>query len=165
MGESRSPPLVDQKPRQQARLAGGSSTFTADIVSKDRLNPVPGIPLDDSVMFPRIGLVPVDDFTEVGAVPQEVIQGAAVDGPAAGDPAVAHDPPLAGDTFGFKPVAQLAYGLEPPVETEDVADGLGFGLVDHKPAVPDIVSERWIAPHPHAPSSWTRRSCRGSARR
>ena len=77
----------------------------------------------------------MDDLTEVDAVPQEVIQGAAVDGPVAGDPAVAHDPPLAGDAFGFKPVAQLAYGLEPPVEAEDVADGLGFGLVDHQLAV------------------------------
>ena len=94
----------------------------------------------------------MNDFPEVEAVLQKVIEGPAVDGFAAADAAIAPDPPFAGDALGFEPVAQLAYGLDLAIESEEVADGCGFGLVNHQLAVPGVVSERWIAPPSTCPS-------------
>ncbi len=78
-----------------------------------------------------------------------VIESPAVDGLAAGDAAVPHDPPFAGDALGIEPVAQLAHGPDLAVETEDAADGCGFLLVDHRLAVVGVASEGRIAAHSH----------------
>ena len=109
--------------------------------------------VDDCGMEPLVGLVPVHDQAEIGAVAQQVEQGTAAEGPASDDPAAAGRSALRTNPAFVEPAPQRMHRTQLEIGIEYRAHGRGFGLVDDeraRSACRSVVAEGQVPAHPHA---------------
>src|SRR5262245_7931733 len=65
-------------------------------------------------------------------------------------PSIGRYATLADDAFRIETFLEQAYRTKFLIAAEDIADGLGFGLVDDQLPVFHVIAERGIAAHPHS---------------
>ncbi len=115
-----------------------------------RLNLLPQILIDDRLVLARISLVLMHDLAAIEAILQHVIERSPHHGLASIGPTIRRGAALAEDTRRIEVLLEQSHRAQVLVAAEDVADGLGLGLVDDQLSVFHVITERWIAAHPHA---------------
>ena len=148
----RKPPslFIDQQACQKAWAGTIAACLAGPAVQADQfLNLVEDVDVNDSVVVSGEGLVTMHDLTEVGAVFQQMIEGATAERLVAGD-AVGCGPAFGSQSQACSVRHQSIDRPQSHKAVEQGAHRRGLRGVDDQLAVDGVVAERRQSPHPHA---------------